>query len=71
MSRKDMEREISRNTTLTSRLQHPKDIPTPEGIQVFTPGNEGLPILTNQLERIEGTPSLEGLQVLTPGAVAP
>ncbi|PCH04573.1 Hypothetical protein PENO1_026910 [Penicillium occitanis (nom. inval.)] len=40
MSRKDMEREIGRNTTLTSRLQYVKDILTPEGIQVFTPSGE-------------------------------
>ena len=40
MSRKDMEREIGRNTTLTSRLQYVKDIPTPEGVQVFTPSGE-------------------------------
>jgi hypothetical protein len=37
ISRKDMEGEIGRNTTLTSRLQYVEDIPTPEGIQVFTP----------------------------------
>ncbi|GAM40612.1 ankyrin repeat-containing protein [Talaromyces pinophilus] len=40
MSRKDMEREIGRNTTLTSRLQYVKDIPKPEGVQVFTPSGE-------------------------------
>lgn len=40
MSRKDMEREIGRNTTLTSRLQYVKDIPTPEDVQVFTPSGE-------------------------------
>ncbi|RAO67112.1 uncharacterized protein BHQ10_003124 [Talaromyces amestolkiae] len=40
MSCKDMEREIGRNTTLSSRLQHTEDIPTPEGVQVFTPSYE-------------------------------
>lgn len=67
MSRKDMEREIGRNTTLTSRLQYVEDIPTPEGIQVLTPGVEVSSTLTNQLEYIEDIPSPEGIQVFTPG----
>ncbi|KAF5015232.1 hypothetical protein F66182_13509, partial [Fusarium sp. NRRL 66182] len=34
------QREIGRNTTLTSRLQHTEEIPTPEDVQVFTPDDE-------------------------------
>jgi hypothetical protein len=39
-SRSDIEREIARNVTHTSRLQLFEDIPTPEGVEVFTPGAE-------------------------------
>uniref|UniRef100_A0A093V663 Putative ankyrin repeat protein n=1 Tax=Talaromyces marneffei PM1 TaxID=1077442 RepID=A0A093V663_TALMA len=70
ISRKDMEREIGRNTTLTSRLQYAKDIPTPEGIQVFTPcpDVEVSSTLANQLEYTEYILSPEGVQVSTPSA---
>lgn len=37
-TQKEVEREIARNVTLTSQLQLMQDIPTPEGVEVFTPG---------------------------------
>lgn len=39
-TRQEVEKEIARNVTDTSRLQLLEDIPTPEGVQVFTPGAE-------------------------------
>ncbi|KAH8705961.1 ankyrin repeat-containing domain protein [Talaromyces proteolyticus] len=43
-SRSYIDREISRNVTYTSQVQLLEDIPTPEGIQVFTPCAEESPI---------------------------
>jgi hypothetical protein len=48
-SRKSIEREISRNVTYTSQVQLLEDIPTPEGIQVFTPCEELLPIVLREV----------------------
>lgn len=48
-SRKSIEREISRNVTYTSQVQLLEDIPTPEGIQVFTPCAGSLPVTLRQV----------------------
>lgn len=39
-SRSEMDKEIARHVTLTNRLQLWEDIPTPEGVEIFTPGAE-------------------------------
>jgi hypothetical protein len=36
--RSEVDKEISRHVTFTSRLHRLEDIPTPDGVQVFTPG---------------------------------
>lgn len=39
-TQKEVEREINRHVTSRTQLQLLEDIPTPEGVQVFTPGAE-------------------------------
>lgn len=48
-SKSYIEREISRNVTYTSQVQLLEDIPTPEGIQVFPPCAESLPVTLRQV----------------------
>ncbi|KUL84791.1 hypothetical protein ZTR_07259 [Talaromyces verruculosus] len=58
-SRSEAEKEIARNVTFTSRLQHTEDIPTPEGVQVFTPSaDESSDTVTHQEEAFSNLPLL-------------
>lgn len=48
-SRSYIERELSRNVTFTSQVQLLEDIPTPEGVRVFTPDAESSSIALRQV----------------------
>jgi hypothetical protein len=66
-SRLEIDKEIARNTTFTSRLQIVEDIPTPDGVQVSTPGAEVFDSAAFQEVNIDNLPWFrlpEGFQSL-------